>query len=55
MISSAKRRGNIDPKRLSIMNRILAILPEKFRKNKITDQLVAEIKRPEPGHLGLAI
>src|SRR6266536_3840501 len=41
-----------DPKRLSIMNRILAILPEKFRKNKINGRLVAEIKRPEPGQLG---
>jgi len=34
------------------MNQILAILPEKFRKNKITGRLVTEIKRPEPGHLG---
>ena len=41
-----------DLRRLSIMNQILAILPEKFRKNKITGQLVTEIKRPEPGHLG---
>lgn len=45
-------QGQYDPKRLSIMNRILASLPEKFRKNKITNQFVAEIKRPEPGHLG---
>jgi SAM-dependent methyltransferase len=41
-----------DPKRVSIMNQILAILPEKFRKNKITGRLVTEIKRPEPGSLG---
>ena len=41
-----------DLRRLSIMNQILAILPEKFRKNKITGRLVTEIKRPEPGHLG---
>ncbi len=34
------------------MNQILAILPEKFRKNKINGRLIAEIKRPEPGHLG---
>jgi hypothetical protein len=34
------------------MNRILAILPEKFRKNKVNGQLIAEIKRPEPGRLG---
>jgi SAM-dependent methyltransferase len=45
-------QGQYDPKRLSIMNGILAILPEKFRKNKINGQLTAEIKRPEPGHLG---
>ena len=42
----------LDLRRLTIMNQILAILPEKFRKNKITGQLVTEIKRPEPGHLG---
>ena len=42
-------QGQYDPKRLSIMNRILAILPEKFRKNKINSRLIAEIKRPEPG------
>jgi SAM-dependent methyltransferase len=40
-----------DPKRLSIMNQILAVLPDKFRKNKINGRLVTEIKRPEPGHL----
>jgi SAM-dependent methyltransferase len=45
-------QGQYDPKRLSTMNRILAILPEKFRKNKINGQLIAEIERPEPGHLG---
>jgi hypothetical protein len=33
------------------MNQILAVLPEKFRKNKINGRLVTEIKRPEPGHL----
>jgi SAM-dependent methyltransferase len=41
-----------DPKRLSITNQILAILPEKYRKNKINNQLTTEIKRPEPGMLG---
>jgi SAM-dependent methyltransferase len=45
-------QGQYDPKRLSIMNRILAILPEKFRKNKVNGQLISEIKRPEPGRLG---
>jgi len=45
-------QGQYDPKRLSIVNRILAILPEKFRQNKINGRLIAEIKRPKPGHLG---
>jgi SAM-dependent methyltransferase len=45
-------QGQYDLKRISIMNQLLAILPEKFRKNKITGRLVTEIKRPEPGHLG---
>jgi SAM-dependent methyltransferase len=40
-----------DPKRLLITNQILAILPEKFRKNKINDCLTTEIQRPEPGTL----
>jgi SAM-dependent methyltransferase len=44
-------QGQYDSKRLAIMNQILAVLPEKFRKNKITGRLVTEIKRPEPGHL----
>jgi hypothetical protein len=34
------------------MNRVLAVLPEKFRKNKVNGRLISEIKRPEPGHLG---
>lgn len=45
-------QGQYDSKRLSITNRILAILPEKFRKNKVTGRGIAEIKRPEPGRLG---
>jgi SAM-dependent methyltransferase len=44
-------QGQYDSKRLAIMNQLLAVLPEKFRKNKMTGQLVTEIKRPEPGHL----
>jgi 2-polyprenyl-3-methyl-5-hydroxy-6-metoxy-1,4-benzoquinol methylase len=44
-------QGQYDPKRLSIMNRNLAILPEKFRQNKVNGRLMTEIKRPEPGHL----
>jgi SAM-dependent methyltransferase len=45
-------QGQYDSKRLTIMNQLLAALPEKFRKNKIPGRLVTEIKRPEPGHLG---
>jgi 2-polyprenyl-3-methyl-5-hydroxy-6-metoxy-1,4-benzoquinol methylase len=41
-----------DPKRLSIAKHVLAILPEKFRQNKITNKVTTEIKRPEPGGLG---
>lgn len=41
-----------DPKRLSITNRLLAILPEKFRQNTINNRITEEIKRPEPGTLG---
>jgi 2-polyprenyl-3-methyl-5-hydroxy-6-metoxy-1,4-benzoquinol methylase len=40
-----------DPKRLSLMNDILAALPEKLRKNKLNGQLLTQIERPEPGHL----
>jgi SAM-dependent methyltransferase len=41
-----------DPKRVSIANKILRVLPEKLKRNRITGQLVEEIKRPEPGRLG---
>jgi hypothetical protein len=44
-------QGQHDPKRLSIINQLLAILPEKFRTNKINGRLITEIKRPEPGSL----
>jgi len=40
-----------DAKRVSIANKILFALPEKLRKNRITDRLIEEIKRPEPGRL----
>ena len=40
-----------DPKRLSLVNGILAALPEKLRRNKINGQLLTQIERPEPGHL----
>jgi SAM-dependent methyltransferase len=41
-----------DPKRISITNQLLAILPEKFRRDRINNRLATEIKRPEPGALG---
>ena len=41
-----------DPKRLSLANHLLAILPEKFRQNRITNKTTTELKRPEPGRLG---
>jgi SAM-dependent methyltransferase len=44
-------QSQYDPKRLAIMNQILAILPEKFRRNRISNRLITEIKRPEPGTL----
>ena len=44
-------QSQYEPKRLAIMNQILAILPEKFRRNKISNRLITEIKRPEPGTL----
>jgi SAM-dependent methyltransferase len=44
-------QGQYDPKRLSIVNELLAILPEKFRRNKINNRITREITRPEPGKL----
>jgi SAM-dependent methyltransferase len=41
-----------DPKRVAMVNKILAVLPEKFRQNTITGNVTNEIKRPEPGDLG---
>jgi ubiquinone/menaquinone biosynthesis C-methylase UbiE len=45
-------QGQYNPKRLSIMNEILSVLPEKFRVNRINNKTVTEIKTPIPGHLG---
>jgi len=45
-------QGQYDSKRLNIINRLLSILPKKFRTNKINDRVTTEIERPEPGHLG---
>jgi 2-polyprenyl-3-methyl-5-hydroxy-6-metoxy-1,4-benzoquinol methylase len=44
-------QGQYSAKRLSIVNQILAVLPEKFRRNKIHDRVTMQINRPEPGHL----
>ena len=43
-----------DDKRLAIINQILAVLPEKLRKNIMNGRTTTEIKRPKPGHLGSA-
>jgi SAM-dependent methyltransferase len=45
-------QGQYDPKRLDIINRLLSILPEKFRTNKINGRVTTKIERPEPGRLG---
>lgn len=45
-------QGQYDPKRLSIMNELLSVLPEKFRVNRINKRTVTQIKTPIPGQLG---
>lgn len=40
-----------DDKRLAIANRVLRVLPEKFRTNRIFPRVTEEIRRPEPGKL----
>jgi len=45
-------QGQYDAKRLFLINEILAILPEKFRLNKINGRLTTKINRPKPGSLG---
>lgn len=45
-------QGQYDPRRLALINELLAILPEKFRFNIIQERLVIQIKTPEPGQLG---
>lgn len=45
-------QGQYDPKRLSIINRLLSVIPEKFRSNKVNGRTTKQIARPEPGHLG---
>ena len=44
-------QSQYETKRLAIMNEILTILPEKFRLNRISNRVITEIKRPEPGTL----
>lgn len=45
-------QGQYDPKRLQIINELLAILPEKHRRNVNNGRTVSEIKTPKPGTLG---
>lgn len=45
-------QGQYDPERLAIINRLLALLPEKLRINHINKQTTTQIKIPEPGELG---
>lgn len=44
-------QSQYEAKRLAMMNQILAILPEKFRRDGLNNRLITEIKRPEPGTL----
>jgi 2-polyprenyl-3-methyl-5-hydroxy-6-metoxy-1,4-benzoquinol methylase len=44
-------QGQYDPKRLSLINRLLAILPEKFRTNRITGKTKQKVTAAEPGRL----
>ncbi|MGI8889160.1 MAG: class I SAM-dependent methyltransferase [Chthoniobacterales bacterium] len=45
-------QGQYDPKRLALINELLAILPEKFRTNTIQKRIVTQARRPVPGFLG---
>jgi 2-polyprenyl-3-methyl-5-hydroxy-6-metoxy-1,4-benzoquinol methylase len=45
-------QGQYDPERLALINRLLALLPEKLRTNHISKRTVAKIETPEPGKLG---
>jgi SAM-dependent methyltransferase len=45
-------QGQYDAERLTLMNQILALLPEKFRVNHVNKRTVTQIQRPEPGRLG---
>jgi len=43
--------GQYHPKRLQILNDILAIIPEKMRDNKVIKRRIDSVKRPIPGRL----
>jgi SAM-dependent methyltransferase len=45
-------QGQYAPKRLELINALLAALPEKFRANRINNRVVSKVVRPEPGRLG---
>lgn len=45
-------QGQYQPKRLQIINELLALLPEKHRRNINNGRTVSEIKTPKPGTLG---
>ena len=44
-------QGQYDERRLHLVNQVLKFLPEKFRQNKVSGRLVAQVKRPKPGNL----
>ena len=44
-------QGQYDEKRLTLINQVLAFLPEKFRTNAVTGRVLEEVKRPRPGNL----
>lgn len=45
-------QGQYQPKRLQIINELLAILPEKHRRNINNGRTVSKIETPKPGTLG---
>ena len=47
-----ENQGQYDEKRLDLVNKVLAFLPEKFRTNRITGRVMTQVKRPTPGFLG---
>jgi 2-polyprenyl-3-methyl-5-hydroxy-6-metoxy-1,4-benzoquinol methylase len=44
-------QGQYDPERLSLINRLLTILPEKFRINRMSGRTKNKVTAPEPGRL----